>query len=271
MTHRNYSTSYIQYANTACKVIAPFEWQKYLKKLYESSTFLTCTDSRPCVQKIASLTIQEKPYLHTTLKLLSHPRLSNYKIIASPDPLFLYPSVHQIISRILNIMFHLSGGFVLHSSAIHINNKTFLFVGESGRGKTTIIDMLHKHKKNSYILCDNSAFIRQIDGLYVVFPSPYLEANRIGTIQNTIQFEIPCKIDTVYFPYHASHTVITKLNLSERLKLIQKNSHIPYDPKVLFNKKESKIFGRMIFQFIHSVEMYKLGFVNNESFMYHIS
>ena len=263
-------TFFVIYAGVACGIEAPAEWCKYFKKLYEQSETIKYTDTRPRFKNIASLVIRETTANHTELKLIALPGLHKYEVIASSAPILLFPAVHQFISRILNIMFHLSGGFVLHASSIHTEKKVFLFAGESGRGKSTIVDFIHLHKPESYILSDNSAFIRKIQNTFVVYPSPYLEANRLAMLQSHLPDGSPYPISAVYFPYHALHNNIVKLPFREKIQLIQKNSHIPYQSKILLTASQTSLFGKTIFDFIRTVNIRKLEFVKNNSFIYHI-
>jgi hypothetical protein len=263
-------TFYIMYANVACKIIAPGQWSKYFAKLYRQSAVVHYTTSRPKCKYIACITIICRNSKFVFCKFSTKPNPLLYKIFTSNDPLYLFPSVHQLIARILNIQFHLAGGFVLHSSAILIEGRILLFTGESGRGKSTIVDMIHHHKPQSFILSDNSTFIRQNGKNFVVYPSPYFEANRINTIQTVLPIKAPYTIGAVYFPFHATHNKVVKLTFREKILLIQKNSHIPYKPDVLFTASEKIKFSKTIFRFVRNTKIQKLEFVKNSSFMYHI-
>ena len=152
---------YLSFANVACGVQAPPEWQKYFVKFYTSTQLLQYSTTRPQCKRYATVTIHASQSRHVRLTLMTRASLLEYDIYASNDPLFLFPSVHQFIARIFNILFHLAGGFVLHASAVFVENKALIFAGESGRGKSTIVDMIHEHIPNSYILSDNSVFIQQ--------------------------------------------------------------------------------------------------------------
>lgn len=251
-------------------VRAPAEWCKYFRKLYKHSHILTYTETPPGAKYSATLTIKETDSASVTLEFIPGSDLKTYQVQASNTPLFLYPSVHQLISRILNIMFHLSGGFVLHASAIHTGKEVLLFAGESGRGKSTIVDYICQKWPDSIILSDNSAFIRRMGKSFVVYPSPYLEVNRLRTLQSNLPPYPPYKISAVYFPFQEKANKVMELEFGEKIRLIQKNSHIPYRPDLLFDNSQIRGFSKLIFGFVESVKILKLEFVNDASFLYHI-
>lgn len=258
---------YINYADLKCKVTAPSGWPKYFKKLYENSDILSYSEASNENKVDASLLINLVESDDVLIKFRSEKNFKKFIIKASNAPIFLFPSVHQFVSRIFNILFHLSGGFVLHSSSILVRDKAIFFVGESGRGKSTIVDLIHSTNSEYKILSDNSVFIKKKDNHYVMYPSPYLEANRLNFIQMSLSKKPPYKIGAVFFPYHAELNGIKKLSFKEKIELIQKNSHIPFQPAKLFKKRGIVNFGRLIFDYVDSVDMYKLEFVNNHTFI----
>lgn len=263
-------TFYLSFANVACRVHAPKEWHKYFAKFYSSTLLVRYTTSRPRSAHLATITIHTSPSRHVRLTFMTHASLAEYDIYASNDPLFLFPAVHQLIARIFNIMFHLAGGFVLHASAIYVGGKTLIFAGESGRGKSTIVDMIHEHIPHSFILSDNSVFIRQQGKQFVMYPSPYLEANRIHEGRLMPSKPAPYPIDEVYFPFHAQINRVSPLPFITATQLIQKNSHIPYSPNKLFTPSTKARFGKTIFRFLHTVSPQKLEFAKSKAFLYHI-
>lgn len=262
---------YIRYAGLECAVTAPEQWRKYFKKLYETSGTLSYGEQSIHPKFQGKLTIQEivSRDIHLSFKN-TYTQRTTFAICVSDAPVFLFPSVHQCIARIFNILFHISGGFVLHSSSILIDNKASLFVGESGRGKSTIVDLLHSHNPSSVVLSDNSAFIKKEASRFVVYPSPYLETNRLASFQRSFPTRLPYEIDVIFFPYHASRNYIMPLQFEEKIKLLQRNSHVPFQTKKLLTNKEIRSLGNFVFDLVRSVDMYKLGLVNKTSFLYHV-
>lgn len=261
---------YLSFANVACEVHAPKEWQKYFIKLYASTQLLHYSTTRPACEQIAAVTIHTANSRQVKLKFVTRKSLLEYDVYASDYPLFLFPSVHQCFARIFNILFHLAGGFVLHASSILMNDRVFIFAGESGRGKSTIADLFHQHFPESFILSDNSAFIQRKDNQFVLYPSPYMEANRVYEGRIIPQTPPPYLIQEIYFPFHAEKNQVTSLSFIEATQLIQKNSHIPYNPSKLFSPQAKTNFAKEIFDFIHTVSPQKLEFVKTKAFLYHI-
>lgn len=262
---------YIQYAGLECAITAPEEWRKYFRKLYEPSSILSYSDESTRSKFRGSLTIEEISSHDVCLTFKnSYIQRTRFHVSVSDAPLFLFTSVHQCIARIFNILFHISGGFVLHSSSLLKDNKVSLFVGESGRGKSTIVDALHAHNPSSVILSDNSAFIKRETSKFVAYPSPYIETNRLASLQRSFPAPPPYEIDVIFSPYHACRNHIAPLVFEEKIKLVQQNSHVPFQIEKLLNKKEIRLLGNLVFNLVCSVDMYKLGLVKNTSFLYHV-
>jgi hypothetical protein len=264
---KNKKNFYIKYAEVACKISSSPEWKKYLKKLYSKSSILNFSETKPNVKIIANLQIKELNFNEPELKFITHKNdLLSYVIETSKHPLFFFPTVHQLLARIFNILFHLNGGFVLHASSLLIDNNVFIFSGESGRGKSTIVDILKNKFVHSMILSDNSAFISKEKSSFVLYPSPYMESNRIEMIQQNLSNKKPFNIKAVYFPFHSKKNTVDELTFSEKISLIQKNSHIPYQSSILFEEKTRKQFAKIIFAFVGTQEIYKLNFTKSSSF-----
>lgn len=263
---------YLYYAKLECKVIVNSgEWSKYFNKLYSNSQFLTYSDRKIASIQSAILNITSVPSENPFIKFRAEKGYKIFYIDAADVPIFLFPSVHQFVARIFNILFHFSGGFVLHSSSILVNNEAILFVGESGRGKSTIVDKMKEFNTNYYILADNSAFVKKLNGKFMMYPSPFIEPNRISLLHTKVPTDPPYKVSAVFFPSHANRNRVSNLSFDNRLNLIKRNTHIPYKSEKLFNHKQLVVFSREIFSFVDSVNMYSLEFtVTNNKFTHFI-
>lgn len=62
-------------------------------------------------------------------------------------------------------------GFFLHSSSISLRNKIFVFVGQSGSGKTTIAELSKKMCFN--VLSDESTFIQELHSDFIAWSTPF--------------------------------------------------------------------------------------------------
>jgi hypothetical protein len=271
MKTNNNCLFYVNYAGLECAIIAPEQWRKYFKKLYEASDTLSYSEQSIHSKFKGTLTIQETKSSNIYLNFRNTCLLRTmFTVKVSNAPIFLFPSVHQCVARIFNILFHVSGGFVLHSSSLLIGDKASLFVGESGRGKSTIVDRLHIHNPSSFILSDNSAFIKRESSKFVVYPSPYLETNRLASLQRSLPEHPPYEIDLMFFPYHANTNCVLPLLFEEKIKLLQLNSHVPFQTKKLLSVQEIRNLGNLVFNLARSVKMYNLGLVKDTSFLYDV-
>lgn len=63
-------------------------------------------------------------------------------------------------------------GFILHSSASNINGRAFLFTGNNGAGKSTIMKLL----KSKYpALADDTVIIKKDNNKYFIYQTPMIE------------------------------------------------------------------------------------------------
>lgn len=82
--------------------------------------------------------------------------------------------VDIIIQNALYILLSDNNGFIIHSSAVNIKNKSVLFFGKSGAGKSTIVNLL----SNKFpVLSDDISLVRNLNGRYFHFQHPLMEKN----------------------------------------------------------------------------------------------
>jgi len=75
-----------------------------------------------------------------------------------------------ILGHVLAIILHLKGRLILHANAVNINNGAVIFLGSSGKGKSTT--SLALHKKGYNLLSDDILSIKiDKDNQPIVFPS----------------------------------------------------------------------------------------------------
>lgn len=84
----------------------------------------------------------------------------------------------QFVFLMSGIIQHLlgKGGFLLHASAVIINNKAILFFGPSGAGKSTIIRLLSNNIKP---ISDDGVYIKEDNGQFYVYQTPFKDENNI--------------------------------------------------------------------------------------------
>ena len=72
-------------------------------------------------------------------------------------------------------------GFLLHSSAVVVDGKAYLFSANSGTGKSTHTSFwLKKFGNRAYILNDDKPALRLIDGVWYAFGTPWSGKNDIS-------------------------------------------------------------------------------------------
>lgn len=112
---------------------------------------------------------QEKKHYVLFYEELSNRRLRTYFSI----------SIFQFQLIVQNVIYKLlsqTNGFFLHSSASQIGDNTYIFLGESGAGKSTIATLL----KSLYPpLSDDLSIIRKIKNDYIYFQHPFKESHPI--------------------------------------------------------------------------------------------
>lgn len=88
-------------------------------------------------------------------------------------------SISQFQLLIQNVIYQLlsySNGFLLHSSAVAVGGKAYVFLGVSGAGKSTTVQLL---KNNFQSLSDDLSIVRKINNEYFYFQHPFRETNEI--------------------------------------------------------------------------------------------
>ena len=104
------------------------------------------------------------------------------------------PSVAFCIYFILISLASMTKSFILHSSALKIDGKGSLFIGDSGEGKTTLSKIVLRNVKSARIISDDKPLIVYKNGEFYALRLPYAE-KRIGT-GKVIQ---KMKVDKIFF------------------------------------------------------------------------
>lgn len=98
------------------------------------------------------------------------------------------------------------GGLLLHASSACFGDSGFLFLGESGRGKTTIVDSGQFDR----VLCDEvSLLARDSEGRLCIWPSPFFGYARTGKTGQRVVLE------EVFLLRGRDETKVTPASVSE--------------------------------------------------------
>lgn len=164
-------------------------------------------------------------------------------------------SMHQFQLILQHVLYKLllNSGFILHSSAVNINGKTELFLGESGAGKSTVIGFLSRH----YLpLADDLMIIKKGKESFYSYQTPFVEK---GWWTKKSAFSYP--IGRVFFLQKADFFRIKRIEDKEYiLKRLPK--------QVFVEGKDLKKQMKLIFEFISEFnEFYLLYFAKDEEKM----
>src|SRR3989344_641015 len=88
-----------------------------------------------------------------------------------------------IVRDIIQKLLQRDKGIFVHGSAAigKLNDKGVIFLGQSGAGKSTIINLI----KSEYIaIADDIFIIKEIAGKYYIYQTPFIQKNKSGNQQN---------------------------------------------------------------------------------------
>jgi len=80
--------------------------------------------------------------------------------------------LETVLKHILLLLLKTNGGFGIHASVANVNNKAYLFLGESGAGKSTTVELI---KDKFTTINDDITLIKKIGTKYYVFQTPFIE------------------------------------------------------------------------------------------------
>ncbi len=142
-----------------------------------------------------------------------------------------------------------NNGFILHSSASLVNQKSYIFLGNSGAGKSTIIKLLREKYK---ALADDTSIIRLDHGKYFFYQTPFLEKE-----QWIIRGPEKYSVGKIFF--------IRKSDRLQVKKILNKNTVInKLLSHTILEKNEGNLIIKNVLEFIENFdEFYYLYFKND--------
>lgn len=170
---------WIKFAGLYCRVTAMVGMRAIITK-YFSGSYCTISSRGPkALAAIAELNIQQKPKKINMSSIVVSKKQLRYSVVMNGSPHFYYPLLSNILQRIFMALFYENEGIIFHASAVEYQGKAHVFVGESGRGKTTIA-RISSHLYNLRVLADNQIFIRKKGNEYVLYPFPISQYHTQG-------------------------------------------------------------------------------------------
>ncbi len=197
-------TIYIYVADLICKIILEnVKYADYFKKKYH---YPPSSGSRGM-----TIHLKESPeeYMLTSSPTKLEMRLKKSSHFSEKD----LDSVIRVLIEYSNIK---NGLFFLHGSSFIKNGKAFIFVANSGTGKSTILK--HVSKKN--ILSDDVAVLKKHNDKFYVFTSPFDDKKYLGLPQKKVE------LGKIYFLKQASFNEVVPQEINEKLFSIMYNNMI---------------------------------------------
>ena len=115
-------------------------------------------------------------------------------------------------------------GFVFHGAAVNINGHGVIFAAPSGVGKSTHISLLlEKFPRNVGIINGDKPIIRQIDGDWSVFSSPW--AGKEGWKENT-----SAPLSSIVLLERSDTNFIEEVSPKEYFDAIVRQVYLPHTP-----------------------------------------
>jgi len=169
----------LEIAGIGCQIFAPhmvyyYPWQLILRRKY--APFLK-EKVKPKL-KIFFKSYGQIDQLGTVFKTsrdLGHASFDLKKKEAEISPFFNFTFFDFFFRHLFGLVLPSFNGFMLHASSVAKDGRGYIFAGESGSGKSTII----KLSKSFQPLADDSTIIRRVRKNFFVFASPFSEKEKI--------------------------------------------------------------------------------------------
>lgn len=258
---------YFSFAGFVCQIYAPIVQSDYIEKCYRKSPFSsflkTSLRKGQKVDSVLNINIISDEDDTDFFQLISKEG-NDFQLDCSANLFFLFPVIEQVLRKIYYIMFFKNGGFVLHASGVTFDDKASVFIGESGAGKSTIMNILEKDE--AFIpFADNNIFViydkKEKD--FVIFKSPFLEWNVVYREEITNE-DLKVSIKHIFVLKKSKKNEIRDLSFSQLVKSVVRQIQIP-----LRNLSEEEIDAsrKTIFNFLkmYAGKIKELSFKNDQS------
>jgi hypothetical protein len=164
------------------------------------------------------------------------------------------------LSTLLRNMFTLlllfkQKAIILHAAAIVRDNKVYIFLGHSGSGKSTVCQL----SDDCTVLSDDMVVVKQVNGSYHVFPSPFWLDMQRGERENR-----GYQIGGIFTLIQDQTTYLKKIPPSQAMADIFTVPHIPAEMQPV-----QKLFDSFS-NILNEYNLYEMHFTKDKSFWRHI-
>lgn len=244
----------LEIGGIGCQIFAPlmffnYPWQLILKRKYEP--FLK-KKIRPKI-KFFFKSYGQFDLTGKTFKSNQHFGQAGFdleKKEAEISPFLNFAFFDFFFTHIFGLSLPSFNGFMLHASSVAKDGKAYVFAGEAGSGKSTIV----KLSRNCHPLADDSTIVRRLRKKFFVFSSPFYKKEKIK--KENLVFPL----GGIYFLVKSQRDCLTKLSPSLAIRKL-----IPHARPYLSDKFLKKVFP-IATELAESVSCYTLRFKKSSSF-----
>lgn len=151
-------------------------------------------------------------------------------------------------------------GIIIHASALKKANHAFIFVGSSGKGKSTICKLL----RDWPIFSDDAVVVRRNNGVFKAFSTPW--NNEDCESKRLVPARKACPVKAIFFLEKSDDTRLERISLKDALtKLLYED--MPFQQSTLFDTKGGlSLFTFFCMDLLKNVSLFRLLFKNDSSF-----
>ncbi|KPJ66893.1 MAG: hypothetical protein AMJ45_03515 [Syntrophobacter sp. DG_60] len=152
-----------------------------------------------------------------------------------------------------------SGGLLLHAAAVNIGSKGYLFLGDTGSGKSTILSLVPQNS----VFGDETIVVRKRGDGYFMWPGPYGYFDSDGSFINNLSRR-KVKVRKI-FSLVKDNKTYTEHIATGHLVAETLYEH-PFFARCLNRDLSTKMVD-LLFDLFHSVPCYRLHFKKNREFL----